>query len=101
MKVTNVEASRVCARCERVPLDAGEAPLVKGKGPAAKEVAEIMERLRREAVADAAEEADRWTDSDEDDGDGGKDDDDDDPWRFDMGGLRVRVHTISSRTRFR
>jgi hypothetical protein len=66
----------------------GEAPLVKGKGPAAKEVAEIVERLRREAVADAAAEADRWDSDDSDDeGEGGTSRSD--PWNFSVGGLRA------------
>ena len=55
---------------------------MKGKGPAAKEVAEVIERLRREAVADAATAAAAWSDSD-------SDEDKDDPHYINFGGLRV------------
>ena len=57
----------------------GEAPIVKGKGAAAKDVAEILERLRREAVHDAAIAAEQtegppdpdpeWGDEEDEDGD--------------------------------
>ena len=42
----------------------GEAPLVKGKGTYAKEVAEVVERLRREAHVDEARRLDAWSDED-------------------------------------
>ena len=42
----------------------GEAPLVKGKGTHAKEVAEVVERLRREAHVNEARRLDAWSDED-------------------------------------
>ena len=38
----------------------GEVPIVQGKGAASKEVAEIMERLRREQAAEDARARDEW-----------------------------------------
>tara|TARA_B110000977_G_scaffold200781_3_gene292580 strand:- start:30906 stop:33371 length:2466 start_codon:yes stop_codon:yes gene_type:complete len=49
----------------------GESPLVTGKGSASKEVAEIMERLRREEYAQKELEADRWNGRRDDDNDVG------------------------------
>lgn len=79
--------ARAIHRLQRVT---GEAPLVKGKGPAAKEVAEIIERLRREAVAEAAAEADSWNSDDSGDEGGGEGGGEEgaDLWNFSVGGLR-------------